>query len=107
MVTLGRLTATIGVGGSVILFAVLAGAGAQDGTPLGNALGWLGGIASLMMVVTWFLAIWHWGTRYPADRPGKNVWGLVAVLGFVLGAGAYWFWAVGKPTQSRFDKPSG
>ncbi len=90
MITVGRLTGVIGTLGGLVLFALL-GAGVEGSVNAPGAMDVVGAIVALSMFLSWFIAIWHWGRYYPAEGQGKGTWGVVVIMGFFLGATAYWF----------------
>lgn len=91
MTTLGRITAVLAVPGTALLFVLLwlwpeLG---QGGDASIRWIDWYGVTVAASMALTWLLAIWHWGTRFPPG-PSKGTWGFAVVFGFVVGAAAYW-----------------
>ena len=90
----GRVTAVIAVAGpllmmgSVLLWPALR---ARSGPEM-DVLDWVGFFTAWSVFITWGLAVWHWGTRYPPSE-SKGRWGLAVVFGFVIGAALYWFGA--------------
>lgn len=97
MITLGRITGLVGTLGAVAMFGLL-GLGYTGSPGLPNVIDVAGAGVAGSMFLCWGLALWHWGARYPTDRPGRGVWGAVVILGFVLGATAYWL-AGAKPPR--------
>jgi len=55
----------------------------------------LGAVLALAIWGSWFLAVYHWGLRYPSERPSKAKWGLAVTFGLFLGAWAYWLFGAG------------
>jgi drug/metabolite transporter (DMT)-like permease len=95
LVTFGRFSALVTVLGTIGLVVALM-LSPELGRPAASSIrliDYVGALVALSFPVTWLTAIWHWGTRMP-PYPGKGSWGVAVVLGFVLGAAAYWFWGV-------------
>lgn len=95
MITVGRISGLAGTLGAVGMF-VLFGLGYTGSLGPPNMIDTAGALVAGSMFFSWGLALWHWGVRYPADRPGRGMWGVFVIIGFVIGATAYWFFAAEK-----------
>jgi hypothetical protein len=92
MLLAGRLTALAALLGPAVL-AVLLLVRPELGAPSTGEVRPIDLAALLMllaMLATWVGAIWHWATHHPPGG-GRTRWGLIVVLGFTIGATAYWF----------------
>ena len=92
MILIGRVTALAALLGPAVLAALLL-LRPELGGPSTGAVRPIDVAALLMLIAmlfTWIGAIWHWATHHPAGG-ARTRWGLIVVLGFTIGATAYWF----------------
>ena len=50
----------------------------------------IGALTAFSTLVSWPLAIFHWGTKYVGSQSSRRLWGIAVCLGFFIGGWAYW-----------------
>lgn len=101
MISLGRITSAIAVLGTIVLYATLLtwpelGQPAESGVRLVNIIG---SAVVISMPVGWVMGILHWGSN-SALGERKRTWGLIVILGFILGATLYFYHPRGASRDS-------
>jgi len=89
----GRMSTILAVVGWTVVFLALVPA--VQSVPSTNqalftAFNLLGAATALASFVSWFTAIYHWGTRYEGDGESRRRWGVAVTFGLFIGAWFYW-----------------
>ena len=54
-------------------------------------IGIVGAITAFAAFASWGLAVYHWGSRFPATSPDRRKWGRIVIFGAFIGRWLYGF----------------
>lgn len=103
MTTIGKLLAGISM---VCVLAMLALVNdslreAVNATPcLRTMYDVVGAFTALSLILTWGLAVYHWGSRFDVPPKERRLWGAIVILGAFVGSWIYWLGKVRQPSKS-------
>jgi MFS family permease len=107
MIRFARTTAVVSIAGYVMLMTLLQ----PDLRDLVNANRTLfiivnvaGGLGGGATIVGWFVALYHWGTRFEGSVRARRGWGLALILGMIVGGWFYCFFGMKTGVPERMTR---